>query len=276
MPELPEVEVVRRKLDGWLRGATLGGVCADDALIVRPRKKGALAAFGRALEGRTVKAVERKGKWLRLLLDDGTRLFAHLGMTGDFAEIEGDGDPPRFTRASFTATRRGKARRVAYVDPRRLGHLEVAAEDLRGWKSLGPDAHADGVDPATLAAAIARRKSQTIKELLLDQTVLAGVGNIYAAESLWRARIDPRAKAASLSKARLSALAEAIGWAFARAFAHLEGGGKRYSEAGGKAEEQPFVVYGRKGQPCRRCKAPLAHVVLGGRTTTYCRRCQTR
>jgi len=275
VPELPEVEVVRRKLDGWLRGATLSAVASADALIVRPRKKGGLVGFRRALEGRRVEAVERKGKWLRLLLDDGTRFFAHLGMTGDFEEIASGEPPPRFARATFVATRRGKARRFAYVDPRRLGHLEASAEDLRGWKTLGPDALEGGVDPAVLAAAIARRKKQTIKELVLDQTVVAGVGNIYAAESLWRARIDPRAEASSLDRARLRALARAIGWAFARAFAHLEAGGKRYSEVGGKREEQPFVVYGRKGLPCRRCRAPLAHVMIGGRTTTYCPRCQT-
>lgn len=273
MPELPEVELARRQLVRWVRGARITGARSPDAKLTKPK---AGAPFTRALVGRTVTAVDRRGKWLRLMTDDGTRLFLHLGMTGDFERLEPGAPAPRFERARLELSRRGKASVVAYVDARRLGHLVVSREDTKTWSKLGPDPLIDGVDVDALHARLARRKGKTIKEVLLDQTVIAGVGNIQAAEALWRAKIDPRSRADRLTHAHVAALVRAIDWSIARTLADLEAGGARYSERPKGDPAPPFVVYGRKGEPCRRCRAALERIELGGRTTTFCPRCQAR
>lgn len=277
MPELPEVEHTRRNLDTWLRGARLTEVTAHDPRVIRPAKP---AAFSEALTGKKVATVERKGKWLRLLLDDDTRLFVHLGMTGWFEHSSGvdssnphrsaNGDLVRFERVRFEVVRprRTKSEVVSYVDPRRWGQLVLATEDIPSWTSLGPDPLADGVDLEVLEKRLARRKKQSIKEALMDQTVLAGVGNIQAIESLWKAKIDPRSGASAVAgePKLLAKIARAIGWTIARTLEDLAKG-----EAGAK---NPFKVYGRKGEPCPRCRTALERFDLGGRTTTVCPTCQ--
>lgn len=258
MPELPEVEHNRRNLVRWMKGARIVHVTASDARIAKPSPRG----FVKATTGRLVDAIERKGKWLRLSLDDGVRVFAHLGMTGWFEPALAA--PLRFERVGFTVERRGKRTRVAYVDARRWGRLEIARGDIPAWSALGPDPLADGVDRAILAAKLARRKRSSIKEALMDQSVLAGVGNIQAIEALWRARIDPRSRAAALGARDLAAIVRGLDWTIARTLADWEG----------PQLENPFVIYGRKGTPCPRCAAVLVRAELGGRTTTWCPACQ--
>lgn len=274
MPELPEVEYVRRNLDRWARGHLVVSVSAKDPRIVRPTRP---KAFESSLTGRTVQAVDRRGKWLRCLLDGGQRLFVHLGMTG-WLEEDRDPDPAnphpavghylRFERVGFVLRRGKKTRRIAFVDPRRWGRLVLAREDLPAWTALGPDPLDDGIDVARLGAKLARR-NRSIKEALLDQTVLAGVGNIQAIEALWRAKIDPRSRASALSRRDLAALARGLRWTIERTLADLTTK-RRDSEA------SPFKIYGRRGAPCPRCKALLQRIELGGRTTTFCKGCQER
>src|SRR5262249_44493416 len=154
-----------------------------------------------AVRDRVVERIERRGKWLRIGLDDGARLFAHLGMTGWFEAATPGAPPLRFERVQFDLEREAarslgapppKPRsRVVYVDARRWGRLVLARDDTATWRALGPDPLADGIDVDALAAKLARTK-RSIKVALLDQRVLAGVGNIHAIEALWRARIDPR------------------------------------------------------------------------------------
>jgi formamidopyrimidine-DNA glycosylase len=265
MPELPEVEHTRMNLDRWMRGARIARIQTKDERIVRPAKP---TAFVRAITGRVVKSVERRGKWLRLVLDDDARLFVHLGMTGWF-EVGSPKDPPlRFDRVTFELERRKTRSRVTYVDPRRWGRMVVTKDDLPTWSALGPDPLDDGIDIHDLAAKLARRKKRSIKEALMDQTVLAGVGNIQAIEALWKAEIDPRSRAAAVDEADLRAIAKGLRWTIRRTLVDLakpDGGAKN-----------PFVVYGRKGTPCPRCGHALARITLGGRTTTFCPGCQKR
>jgi formamidopyrimidine-DNA glycosylase len=264
MPELPEVEHTRRNLERWMRGATIVRVDAHDVRAVKPKP----AAFASALLGRTVKKVERRGKWLRWTFDDGSLMFGHLAMTGWFEEAPAGAVPLRFERVAFEVKRGAKMRRVSYVDARRWGGMTLATEDSPTWKKLGPDPLIEGIDEARLLGKLARRKKTSIKEVLLDQTVLAGVGNIQAIEALWKAGIDPRSRASALGAREVKALARALHWTIDRTLADLA--------KGDEGEENPFKIYGRKGTPCPRCKAALIRIELGGRTTTYCGGCQRR
>ena len=263
MPELPEVEHNRRNLERWMRGARIARVETSDVRIVRPEEP---STFVNALTRRTIERVERRGKWLKLTLDDGQRLFVHLGMTGWF-ERGAPGDPAlRFDRVRFELVRRGRPSRVVYVDPRRWGRMIVSRDDIPAWRSLGPDPLDEGIDLDRLAAKLARRKKRSIKEVLMDQTVLAGVGNIQAIEALWKARIDPRSNASAITKADVRAIARGLRWTIDRTLADLAKG-----EVGAA---NPFRIYGRKGEPCPRCGHGLESFVLGGRTTTACPGCQ--
>jgi len=264
MPELPEVEHTGRNLTRWMRGARIAGVSVLDPRIIRPTSP---RAFTRALAGRRVERVERRGKWLRLGLDDGRKVFVHLGMTGWFVPSSVGAPPVRFERVHFDVDRRGRRSRIAYVDPRRWGRMVLARDDTPTWSSLGPDPLADRLDLDALATKLARRK-RSIKEVLLDQRVLAGVGNIQAIEALWRARIDPRSRASALSSNDVRALVRGLTWTLLRTLADLAKG-----DAGA---DNPFRIYGRRGEPCPRCGKALARVELGGRTTTFCPACQVR
>jgi formamidopyrimidine-DNA glycosylase len=269
VPELPEVEHARRTLAKWLVGARLEAVIVHDARILDAGVRAESAA--RALEGRRVRAVERRGKWLRLVLDRGL-VFSHLGMTGKWVLARPGDDSVRFEKLRLDV-RAGRTRRsVRYLDPRLFGRFVVAEQDLPAWSELGPDPLSDGIDVAALHAKLARRKL-AIKPTLLDQTVLAGVGNIQATEALFFARIDPRRPARELSRVETAALARAIRRSIAAAMKLLAREDTiTYVEEPGA--ENPFTIYGREGTPCPRCREPLAKLVLAGRGTVMCASCQ--
>ncbi len=262
MPELPEVEYTRQRLSHWLGRGRVVACEVHDARLVRPARPDAVAA---SVVGCTVMRVERRGKWLRLVLDRGPFVFVHLAMTGWF-ELAPTDEPLRHERARITVLHRKKKTRVAYVDARRWGRWIASPAEIAPWVALGPDPLAEKLDPDALHAKLARRKKQSIKEALLDQTLLAGVGNIHAAEALWKAAIDPRSPAASITPKELRAIVRAIGWTITRTLKDLALGDA------GKAD--PWMVYGHKGLPCRRCKTTLVRIELGGRTTTFCPGCQ--
>jgi formamidopyrimidine-DNA glycosylase len=268
MPELPEVEHTRRNLVRWMQGARIQNVTTTDALIVKPKP----VTFIKSLNGRTITKVERTGKWLRLLLDDDRKLFVHLGMTGWFEE--GDEEPLRFQRVGFELTKKKKTARVAFTDPRRWGRFILSDTDIATWKKLGPDPLAVGIDLEALGKKLARRKKASIKETLMDQAVLAGVGNIMAIESLWHAKIDPRSRAVRMTAADIAAIATGLQWTIERTLDDLATSKETGSPEGRK--DNPFKIYGRKGTPCPRCKKTLVRIELGGRTTTYCPGCQVR
>ncbi|HEX3598205.1 MAG TPA: DNA-formamidopyrimidine glycosylase family protein [Polyangiaceae bacterium] len=265
MPELPDVEMARRLLEEALRGTTITRAQSADRLITKPSAPGGLA---RLLVGRTVRAIERRGKRLRLLLDDGGRLFSHLGMTGDWLVMRLDEPPARFERARIDV-KRGKAERsLRYVDARRLGRLVASKEDIAAWRDLGPDPMSDGLDAQVLAHRLGRTR-RPVKDALMDQSVLAGIGNILATEGLWHARIDPRSQSDRLSADDVRAIVAGLRKAIEKQLDSRE-------KAHGGDPHDVFAAYGRAGEPCNRCGTQLSRIVLGGRTTTYCAHCQKR
>ncbi len=268
MPELPEVEFARRLLERALKGATIERVAIEDARILDQRVKP--RAVITALSGRRVQAVERRGKWLRIVLDRGL-LFSHLGMTGKWTIGKADDPPVRFEKARLVATKRARRVAACFSDPRLFGRFVVASEDLDAYRELGPDPLHDGVDADRLHAKLARRKLP-IKPTLLDQALLAGVGNIQATDALFMARIDPRRASSALSRREVGALARAIVRSIERTLELEQGDTIQYVEEPGA--DNPFIVYGRGGDPCPKCKRALVRIVQAGRATVFCSRCQ--
>jgi formamidopyrimidine-DNA glycosylase len=273
MPELPEVEFARKQLDRWLRGTTLRAVSIADARILD--KRVAPSRVTKALTGRLIVSVDRRGKWLRIVLDKG-RVFSHLGMTGkwvlaDPARARAD-EPVRFEKVRFEAQKGGSRRVVCYTDPRLFGRFVIANEDIEGWTELGPDPLHDGIESGKLLAKLARR-TIPIKPVLLDQAVLAGVGNIQATEALFFARIDPRRKASTITLREAKALVKGIERTIEKTLA-AQGEGDTIAYVEERGAPNPFTIYGRGGKPCPRCKSPLAKIMLAGRGTVFCRSCQ--
>lgn len=181
-------------------------------------------------------------------------------MSGDWSVSHGDTPLPRYARASIEFT---DGSRVVLEDPRALATIDLHPADAVPELALGPEPADAALTPARLRASLASRRG-AIKPVLLDQRVIAGLGNIYAAEALWRARLDPRAPAASLGPSDVARLLRAIRSVIERAT------GARYRDAAASR----LVVYAREGQPCRRCGTPVARIVQAGRSTYLCPRCQ--
>jgi formamidopyrimidine-DNA glycosylase len=257
MPELPEVEVTRRKVARMLVGRRIAEVVTTrDSYVFLTRP----AVLAERLRGRRVEALERAGKYLLARLDDGARLLVHLGMTG---ELGGDGLPGEaHTHVELRFADGGPP--VFFRDVRKFGKVQLLAAGERSARldRLGPDAlHARG---AELCARLVGRRAP-IKAVLLDQSVLAGVGNIYADEALFEARLSPLRPASSLTPAECQRLAAAVRAVLRRSIAR---------GAGYREEPDDFRVYGRGGEPCRSCRRPLRRVVVAQRSTHYCPRCQ--
>jgi formamidopyrimidine-DNA glycosylase len=214
----------------------------------------------RSLNGARISRVERRGKHQLLHLDDGRVLHVHFRMNGDWERTIVDAPLPKFARAVLDFT---DGSRLVLVDSRALATIDVhpAGADLA--LGLGPDAADPGWTAAQLGDALATRRGP-IKPALLDQKLVAGLGNIYAAESLWRARIDPRLPARDLEAVRVKKLRAAIAAVIERAT------GSRYTSD----DRVKLDVYDREGKPCRRCRTPIERIVQAGRSTYYCPRCQ--
>jgi formamidopyrimidine-DNA glycosylase len=259
MPELPEVEIVRREL-ARLRGARVVSVRSKDRRVYVDRKDPV---------GRVIRQVGRRGKWLRLELDEGL-VFSHLGMTGDWTLRGPDDEPLPHERVRVDVEKKGKVTSARYTDPRRFGRFITAAEDIEAWRALGPDPLLEGIDEARVLAIMKKRK-RSVKDLLLDQSLLAGVGNILAIEALWNARIDPRVASRTMNAHDVGAIAAGLRDIIERTIAYDES--VKYAERGAEA---PFRIYGHAGEPCPRCGATLRPIVLGGRGTVFCPGCQKR
>jgi formamidopyrimidine-DNA glycosylase len=216
----------------------------------------------RALAGARIARVERRGKHQLLHLDDGRVLHAHFRMNGDWALADTTAPLPRFARAAIDLD---DDTSLIFVDSRALGTIDLhpagAALDL----GLGPDAADPEWTAAQLADELPRRRGP-IKPALLDQRLVAGLGNIYAAESLWRARISPFASCNAIPRSRVTALRKAIDAVLRRAT------GSRYTDD----DTVTLDVYDREGLPCRRCRTPIERAVQAGRSTYFCPTCQPR
>lgn len=229
------------------------------------------------LSGRRVEEVARHGKFLRLGLDDGQTMVAHLGMSGRWT-VDGADDEPH---THFTAVL-DDGTAVRFIDPRTFGFIAVYDEGElgeSGLSRLGPDAWTDPPDPADLADRLSGRTAP-IKALLLDQGPLAGLGNIYADEALFRARIHPLAPGGELSERDCGRLLDATHQVLDAAISH---GGTTLDDLAyllpdGRAGENltRLRVYGREGEPCDVCGTPIERVVVRARSTHFCQECQKR
>jgi len=256
MPELPEVEAALEVLRTRARGRTIVRMRVLHPALRRRIKPAQL----RALVGARIGRVERRGKHQLLHLDDGRIIHAHFRMNGDWMLAETGAELPRFARAVLDFDD-GSA--LVFVDSRALGTIDVHPAGVELDLGLGPDAADPEWTAEQLAAALAPRRGP-IKPALLDQRLVAGLGNIYAAESLWRARISPFAPCNTLSGAQVSALRKAIDAVIVRAT------GSRYTDD----DTVALDVYDREGLPCRRCRTTIERVVQAGRSTYYCPHCQ--
>ncbi|HVV50450.1 MAG TPA: DNA-formamidopyrimidine glycosylase family protein [Polyangia bacterium] len=282
MPELPEVEVAARNLRRWALKKTIRAARADRraARLYRP----AAPAAVEALAGARLDEVRRVGKNLLLTFAQGRGaplgVWSHLGMTGKWLRRAAKEPPPPATRVELELA---GGTRLCYVDRRMFGRFRLVPgarfADLPEIAALGPDPLNDGIDVAAFAARLARLRAP-IKVALLDQTLLAGVGNIQASESLYRARIDPRRPARALSAAEVKRLAAAIR-------ASIDFTLKTFAQAGadggdadvGYVEERtmpnPFLVYGRDGERCPGDeRSTIVRIVQAGRATFFCPSCQ--
>jgi len=275
MPELPEVEVAARNLRRWAEGRTIERVETDPRArrILRPVGP---AAFAAALGGARVAGVERRGKQLLVTLRAPAGpmgLLSHLGMTGKWVRREAGDEAPGHSRVRLELDG-GQA--LHYLDPRLFGRLRLVPGarfgDVEELAALGPDPLHDGVDPRRLAVAMGRTR-RPVKVALLDQRLLAGVGNIQASEALFLARLDPRRRADQLDPVEVRRLARSVLASIRRTLEREDGPEITYVEEPGA--ENPFTVYGREGERCPRCRtAKLRRIVQAQRSTFYCAGCQ--
>ncbi len=272
MPELPEVETVRIRLEPALVGRTLGAVDIRDGGLVRPYEPMEVAA---ELEGERVAALERRGKYLVFRFESGRSLLVHLRMTGSFRHgADGYGSDP-YVRA---VVKLDDGSDVAYRDVRRFGTwLLLEPDDLDPYLAtrLGAEPLERRFTTHRLAERLAARRAP-IKAVLLDQRTLAGMGNIYADEALWRARLHPLRPARDLDLDELRRLHRGIRQALAAGIRRQGATLRDYATPDGAAGgmQHEFKVYGRTGEPCDRCGTPIEKTRAGGRGTWFCPACQ--
>jgi formamidopyrimidine-DNA glycosylase len=262
VPELPEVETVVRTIAPHLAGRRIVSATFTSRFVT-PGNRSALAA---RLAGRKVETVRRRGKFIVLALDQGT-LAVHLGMTG---RLLVGGNAGQHTHAVFTLD----DGLILYDDPRQFGKIEWSVGDPKRIARLGPEPLEISLDEFR-----ARLKRKTrIKPLLLNQAFVAGLGNIYADESLFAAGIHPLATAATLSRARAARLHQAIREILTEAIASGGSSISDYVDAQGRRGwfQVQHCVYGREGESCVRCGSPIRKIVVAQRGTHFCPKCQKR
>jgi formamidopyrimidine-DNA glycosylase len=276
MPELPEVETVVRDL----RAHGLEGAVIREAAVRWPRTVAGMppAAFAESLKGHAVAAVSRRAKYIVLVLDSGDRLLVHLRMTGKLRFAAADEAPGKHDHLVITFA---DGRRLVFNDTRKFGRFRLAtagaADPLAG---LGPEPLEDAFTPDALRQRL-EGKTRQLKPLLLDQTAVAGLGNIYVDEALWQARLHPERRADTLTRAETRRLHAAIRAVLRRAIANNgttlgDGEANFYSVAGRRGRNADALrVFRRDGLPCPRCGTAITRSVVGQRGTHFCPRCQS-
>ena len=270
MPELPEVETTVRGLGHVLKGRRIARVEARRADLRRAFP----ADLGQRLTGATVTSLGRRAKYGLVHTDRGDTMVFHLGMSGAWRV-----DPDDLGKHDHLLLETEEGRRLHLRDPRRFGSVDLVATDkLEQWpafKALGPEPLGGDIDGGWLKRKFAGRTA-AVKLLLLDQRVVAGLGNIYVCEALFRARIDPRKPAGKISRAKLDALAEAIPAVLEEA---IRAGGSTLKDFAAPDGElgyfsNQFDVYDREGKSCPGCAGKVERIVQGGRSTFFCPSCQ--
>ena len=277
MPELPEVELVARALNNLVGSRRIVAAKLSRAGLAPDTPP---AVFARRLRGRRIEGVTRRGKHLLFELERDLVLIAHLRMTGRFSLLPLEVELPKHTHAVFYLD---DERRLVYSDQRHFGMMKlVSATELSHTKELrllAPEPFSDEFTPAYLRATFARTR-RALKETLLDQTKVTGLGNIYAAEALFLARLNPTSLAAEVSTRRLPRLHRAILDVFNESIAHGSTMNVDPENIDGSYYDGGFNgrwrVYDREGEPCLDCRAQIRRIVQTGRSTFYCPRCQRR
>jgi len=273
MPELPEVETIVADLRPHLAGRTIISCDLLFPTIVRHPEP---EVFIDAVAGMGIAALRRRGKYILIDLENDLVLVVHLGMTGQLRLVKPDAPLLSHTHAVFALD---NGLQLRYRDPRRFGRLllgtEVSLLAAKKMPRLGPEP----IDPAFAAEELYRRlrkRRTAIKAFLLDQASVAGVGNIYADESLHRARLRPDRLAGSLSRKSAQRLHESLRDSLLVAIANRGSSVDTYRDAWGEigGQQEKLLVYGRAGEPCFTCGRPLALIRIAGRSTVFCRRCQ--
>jgi len=263
MPELPEVETIRRDIEPFVKKRAIRAV-----KVIRARnvlKDISERGIKRALEGKKIERVERRGKYLIFKFKTGDCLIIHLGMTGKILK-----KPDRFVKVEFKLNN-GKS--FYFSDIRMFG--KVSYSRTYPVLKLGPEPLADDFTPARFAEML-RGRGGNVKSLLLNQRFLAGVGNIYALEVLFRAGISPRRKVPSLKPQEISGLYRSIRQVLTEGIDYRGTSVDSYVDSSGKKGGFQFrlKVYGRGGEPCFKCKTPIKRIVMGNRGTYFCPKCQ--
>ncbi len=275
MPELPEVELVARALNGLI---TKRRIVAAEILRARLLPNSTPEEFSVQLRGARVESVRRRGKHILIQLDNGFVLVVHLRMSGRFLYLPLDAELPKFTHAILYLD---NEYRLVFSDQRHFGMMKIVAADslheAKELRALAPEPFSEDFTHAYLHAALSRSR-RTLKETLLDQTKVTGLGNIYAAEAMFRARVNPFTTASEFSKRRVPKLHQAILEVLAESIAHgstlnvdpenIDG-----SYYGGEYEGH-WRVYDREGEPCPACRAAIKRIAHAGRSTYFCPRCQ--
>ena len=281
MPELPEVETVRRGLGPALEGRVICKVTLNRPDLRWPLPDG----FSRRVEGNRVFRLRRLAKFLLADLSNGETVLMHLGMSGRLllheSPHDGDSNSPSPKLHDHVVFEMDSGTRVVFNDPRRFGSMDLFAteNESQHWqlRSIGPEPLGNSFNGIYLTRRLAG-KNASIKSALLDQSVVAGLGNIYACEALWTARISPTTCAGRISSLRIDRLTAAIRSVLADA---IEAGGsslRDFRHAGGELGyfQHRFQAYGREGKECRRggCFGKITRISQAGRSTFFCRRCQ--
>ncbi|MCC6243948.1 MAG: bifunctional DNA-formamidopyrimidine glycosylase/DNA-(apurinic or apyrimidinic site) lyase [Gemmatimonadaceae bacterium] len=261
MPELPEVEFAANRL----RNAAVGRTIATAKTFHPSAGRSLPPAACEGLQGRQIVAVDRRAKIQLVTFDNGDLLEVHFRMTGDWAFGAASDAPERFERVRLALT---DGSRISLLDSRAFAVVRFHLAGSFTLPDLGPEPLSAAFTPESLKAALANRRSP-IKPTLLDQRVVAGLGNIYAAEALWEAQVSPRTRANLLTRAQRERLVQAIRVVLTRAQGH------RYHTSAPVDALPEFCVYDRAGESCVRCKSAIKRFVQAGRSTYYCPTCQS-
>ncbi|MEO6655557.1 MAG: bifunctional DNA-formamidopyrimidine glycosylase/DNA-(apurinic or apyrimidinic site) lyase [Pyrinomonadaceae bacterium] len=277
MPELPEVELISRSLHTLVKGRTIAS-----AELLRERLAPDITPpnFSEELRNSKINHVHRRGKHILFDLSGEKTLIVHLRMSGRFSLLKAEAENPKFTHAVFHL---GDDERLVFDDQRHFGLMKIVEtgqlNEAKEIKKLAPEPLSNEFSIEYLTNA-AKASKRSLKEFLLDQTKVCGLGNIYAAEAMFAAGLDPRKQTDKLSKQGTLRLHESIRAVLQIAVGHagnqkvdpenLEGG---YFSAG---TDGGWFVYDRENKPCRNCKTPIVRLKQGGRSTYYCRKCQRK
>ncbi len=273
MPELPEVEVLRRSLEPLVTGERITGVRVRNPALREPVDRRSL---GRRVRGRAITGLRRRAKYLLVDLERGSTLVVHLGMSGRLTLVPAASPPAAHEHVAF---RLAGGARLAFRDPRRFGMVlalpTAGLERDRRFAELGVEPLAPEFTGALLRQLAGGRRAP-VKPFLMDGRRVVGVGNIYACEALFRAGVHPRRSVARIGAARWDRLARAVRSTLEQA---IGAGGTTLNDfADGEGRSGYFQVslrvYGREGEPCRRCGRELRRLVMSGRSTFYCPGCQ--